>query len=284
MIPFSQRVREGIAERGALCVGIDPHAALLDDWGLAVSADGVRAFGLRVIEAAANARVAFVKPQVAFFERFGSAGFAALEETISVARDAEMIVIADAKRGDIGSTMDGYASAWLESGSALEADALTVSPYLGVGSLENTMRFAQQHGKGLFVLAATSNPEATQLQRATVATALGESTVARSVIDSVSAFNAENLDDDGWGSMGFVIGATVNQTSLEIPSVLAPVSPILSPGFGAQGVQLGELGNTFGANASSVIASESRGILQAGPDHLHDAIRSRQEELEVTRG
>ncbi|MGB4137020.1 MAG: orotidine-5'-phosphate decarboxylase, partial [Microbacterium sp.] len=162
---FGARLRAALDAHGPLCVGIDPHAALLDAWGLGQDAAGVREFGLRVVDAAVG-RVGVVKPQVAFFERFGSRGFAALEEVQSAARDAGLIVIADAKRGDIGTTMAGYASAWLQAGAPLEADALTVSPYLGPDSLRETLTTAIRAGKGLFVLSATSNPEAPALQAA----------------------------------------------------------------------------------------------------------------------
>lgn len=120
MTGFGQRLRRALDEHGPLCVGIDPHEALLRAWGLGVDAAGVREFGLRTVDAAAG-RVGIVKPQVAFFERFGSAGFAALEDVIAAARAADLIVIADAKRGDIGTTMDGYAAAWLEPGSLSRA-------------------------------------------------------------------------------------------------------------------------------------------------------------------
>lgn len=282
-IAFGTKTREAMLTHGALCVGIDPHESLLTDWSLPVSAAGVREFGLRVIDACAG-EVGFVKPQVSFFERFGSAGFAALEEIIRAARDAGILVIADAKRGDIGTTMAGYAHAWLAPGAPMESDALTVSPYLGPSSLRETMTFAHEHGKGLFVLAATSNPEAGELQRAKVSAGGGDESVASAVISSVSAFNAETADGHGWGSMGFVIGATVDQASLGLPDVLTPHAPILAPGFGAQGAALANLGEFFGANAPSVIASESRGILRVGPAGLEGAIRSRKNELEVTRG
>lgn len=282
-IAFGTKTREAMLTHGALCVGIDPHESLLNDWHLPVSAAGVREFGFRVVEASAG-EVGFVKPQVSFFERFGSAGIAALEDVIHAARAAGILVIADAKRGDIGTTMAGYAQAWLAPGSPLESDALTVSPYLGPTSLYETMAFAHEHGKGLFVLAATSNPEAGELQRAKVTTEAGDTSVAASVISSVSTFNADTADGHGWGSMGFVIGATVEQSSLGLPELLTPRAPILAPGFGAQGVALADLGGLFGANAPAVIASESRGILRAGPAGLEDAIRSRKHELEVTRG
>ena len=122
---------------------------------------------MRVVDAAAG-RVGIVKPQVSFFERFGAAGFIALEQVLAAARAADLIVIADAKRGDIGTTMDAYAEAWLTPGAPLEADAMTVNPFLGIGTLEGTFRLAEDSGKGVFVLAATSNPDAFTAQRATL--------------------------------------------------------------------------------------------------------------------
>jgi orotidine-5'-phosphate decarboxylase len=274
---FGERVRAALHTRGPLCVGIDPHAALLAAWGLTDDAQGVREFGLRTVEAAAG-RVGFVKPQVSFFERFGSAGIAALEEVLAASRAAGLIVIADAKRGDIGSTMDDYARAWLTPGSPLEADALTVSPFLGVGALDGTFTLAEKYGKGLFVLAATSNPEAEGLQRSTGST---DATVSASVIAEVSARNAELSAAGEWGSFGFVIGATVDWTQAGIEP-FAPAAPILAPGFGAQGATPADLRPRFGEMSAAVIASESRSILSAGPADLPEAISARASEyLEV---
>ncbi|WP_156761847.1 orotidine-5'-phosphate decarboxylase [Microbacterium karelineae] len=262
-VSFGQRVRAGIGRRGPLCVGIDPHAGLLDDWGLSQDAAGAREFGLRVVEAAAG-RVAIVKPQISFFERFGSAGIAALEDVSRAARAAGLLVIADAKRGDIGSTMDAYAAAWLTPGSPLEADALTVSPFLGVGALTGAVETAYAHGKGLFVLAATSNPEATALQRSTDADGR---TVSQRVIDEVSALNAHHAAAGEWGSAGFVIGATVDWGSAGI-APYAPVAPILAPGFGHQGARAEQVAGIYGPMAGAVLMSESRSILSAGPDRI----------------
>ncbi|MFS0893751.1 orotidine-5'-phosphate decarboxylase [Microbacterium sp. 179-I 3D3 NHS] len=267
---FGERVRAALRSQGPLCVGVDPHAALLASWGLPATAAGVRELGLRTVDAAAG-RVAFVKPQVSFFERFGSAGFAALEEVLAAARAAGLIVIADAKRGDIGSTMDDYARAWLQPGSALEADALTVSPFLGVGALDGTFALAHDHGKGVFVLAATSNPEAAALQRAT---GRSGATVSADIVAEVSARNAAAAADDEWGSLGFVIGATVEWTDAGLDP-FAPAAPILAPGFGAQGASPTDVEGRFGRAAEMVIANESRSILAAGPADLAAAIRAR---------
>ncbi|MFC8683058.1 orotidine-5'-phosphate decarboxylase [Microbacterium ureisolvens] len=270
MISFGERVRAATAARGQLCVGIDPHVHLLAEWGLDASAAGVREFGLRTVEAAADL-VAVVKPQVSFFERHGSAGFAALEDVLGAARAAGLLVIADAKRGDIGSTMDAYAEAWLTPGSPLEADALTVSPFLGVGALDSTFDLARRHGKGVFVLAATSNPEALPLQRAHRADG---ATVSADIVREVSARNARTTPEGQWGSLGFVIGATVDWTDAGL-SAFSPIAPILGPGFGHQGAEPGELGARFGDLKEAVIASESRSILAAGPDRLAARISER---------
>lgn len=277
---FGERARAALEAHGPLCVGIDPHAALLAAWGLTADAAGVREFGLRTVEAAAG-RVGVVKPQVSFFERYGAAGFAALEDVLAAARAAGLLVIADAKRGDIGSTMADYAQAWLPAGAPLEADALTVNPYLGVGALEGAFALAEEHGKGLFVLAATSNPEATVLQRAT--TADGE-TVSAAVVAEVSRRNAAATPAGEWGSFGFVIGATVDAAEAGL-APFAPVAPILAPGFGAQGATPADLARRFGPQAATVIASESRSLLSAGPAALAETIADRAARYrEVSRG
>jgi orotidine-5'-phosphate decarboxylase len=271
---FGQRLSAALDEHGPLCVGIDPHEALLNAWNLDASADGAREFGLRVVEAAAG-RVGVVKPQVAFYERYGSRGFAALEDVLAAAREAGLIVIADAKRGDIGTTMAGYAAAWLSPGSPLEADAVTLSPYLGPDSLQETLTAALRLGKGAFVLAATSNPEALPVQTA--------------VTDDVSAEEGERVAarvarDVGWnnvglpgalGSIGVVVGATVDRKAFGLTDVILAGTPILAPGFGAQGAEPTDLPKLFGYVAANVVASESRSILSAGPDGVAARIDER---------
>lgn len=261
-LSFGQRLDEAVSRFGPLCVGIDPHAALLKDWGLSDDARGAESFGRTVIEASAG-RVAIVKPQVAFFERFGSAGIAALERVLADAREAGVLTIADAKRGDIGSTMDGYAEAWLSPGSPLEADSVTLSPYLGFGSLQPAIALAMQHGKGLFALAATSNPEGASVQ------AQGEPSVAASIAAAAALANA---DADRVGSIGLVIGATVRAADYGIELDSLVKTPILAPGFGAQGATAADLVDRFAIAAPRVLVSESRSILSAGPTGLVDVI------------
>ncbi|GAA5098575.1 orotidine-5'-phosphate decarboxylase [Microbacterium yannicii] len=270
MTSFGERVRAAFVTHGQLCVGIDPHPHLLGEWGLDAAAAGAREFGLRVVGAAAG-RVGVVKPQVSFFERYGSAGFAALEDVLTAARAAGLLVIADAKRGDIGSTMDAYGEAWLTPGSPLEADAMTANPFLGVGTLEGTFTVAERHGKGVFVLAATSNPDARTGQRAVLPS--GE-TVSAAIVREVSERNAGTTPEGHWGSVGVVIGGTVDWADAGL-TAFSPVAPILGPGFGHQGAQAHQLRARFGGLAEAVIASESRSILAAGPDRLAARISER---------
>lgn len=280
MTGFGDTLQRAIDTRGRLCVGIDPHEELLRSWGLSADASGVRTFGLRVVEAAAG-RVGIVKPQVAFFERYGSAGIAALEEVMGRARTAGLLVVADAKRGDIGTTMDAYAAAWLTPGAPLEADALTVSPYLGVGALTSTFERAHETGKGVFVLAATSNPEGASLQRAITPRTDGRSVAAQvaAEVDAVNGSFGGRL-----GTVGLVIGATVaaEEYGLSVPDE-APrsvASPILAPGFGAQGARLSDIATLFGRRSPHVLASVSRSVLRTGPTGIEQAIDDHVRELE----
>jgi len=282
MSPFGARISEVLATRGPLCVGIDPHAHLLWTWGLPDSAAGARDFALRVVEAAAP-RVGIVKPQVAFFERFGAAGFVVLEEVLAAARAAGLLVIADAKRGDIGSTMDGYAAAWLAPDSPLEADALTVSPYLGPESLRETATRAMRAGKGLFVLAATSNPEAWVVQGARTGDAVaseGETVAARVARDATWL----NGMGDGLGSIGLVVGATVDRHAVGLDDAALNRAPLLAPGFGAQGAALTEGPRIFGGVVGQVLPSVSRSVLGMGPDGVVTAIDSAIAEVASWQG
>jgi orotidine-5'-phosphate decarboxylase len=271
---FGQRLTGALDAHGALCVGIDPHEALLKAWGMDADAAGAREFGLRVVDASVG-RVGIVKPQVAFFERYGSKGFAALEDVLAAARDAGLLVIADAKRGDIGTTMEGYASAWLEPGSPLEADAVTLSPYLGPDSLDKTLKTALRHRKGAFVLAATSNREAAVVQQALVdddAPVEGQR-VAERVARDVGSMNMGL--PGALGSIGVVVGATVDRKGFGLTDMVLAGTPILAPGFGAQGADPADIPRLFGYVAMNVIANESRSILAVGPDRLADRIAER---------
>lgn len=287
--PFGDRLSAAFAAYGRLCVGLDPHASLLEVWGQPDSAEGVREFGLRVIEAAAD-RVGILKPQVAFFERHGAPGYAVLERLLAEARDAGLLVIADVKRGDIGSSVEAYGEAWLTPGSPLEADAMTISAYQGLGSIEQVARAAETAGKGLFVLAATSNPEAAAIQRAVLQqSSRAGSTVAQAITQGVIGWNQGRSDAAAaaLGSLGVVFGATVDlkltgiDTDAEPPT---PGLPVLAPGFGHQGAEPRDLRVRFGSFAAGVVASESRSLLGAGPEGIADAIARRVDEYGAAIG
>jgi orotidine-5'-phosphate decarboxylase len=259
--PFGARLRAATTARGPLCVGIDPHPGLLAEWGLPDDAGGLERFALGVVEALAD-RVAVLKPQAAFFERHGSRGVAVLERVLAEAADGGALTIADAKRGDIGSTMAAYADAFVGEGSPLAADAVTASPYLGVGSLAPLLDLAVKTGRGVFVLALTSNPEGPQVQHAR--TADGR-TVAQAVLDDVRALNAPELaDGHALGSVGAVVGATVGAGGRAHD--LAVGGPLLAPGIGAQGATADDLRTVFGAALPAVLPSSSREVLRGGPD------------------
>jgi len=261
--PFGARLVAAIGERGPLCVGIDPHPGLLQDWGLPTSVAGLERFALTVVEALAPT-VAVLKPQSAFFESYGSAGIAVLERVLAETKQAGALVLLDGKRGDIGSTMSAYAAAYLTDGSPLAADALTVSPYLGFGSLLPAVDVALAEGRGLFVLALTSNPEGRAVQHAVDA---DQKTVAQAIVDQVGALNA---GDDPIGSIGLVVGATVGRTGLDLSSVNGP---LLAPGLGAQGASAADLRLVFGDAHGALLPTTSREVLGAGPsvDKLREA-------------
>ena len=274
---FGERLAAAVAAHGPLCVGIDPHPALLAEWGLADDARGLERFALTCVDALAG-HVAVVKPQSAFFERFGSAGVAVLERTLAGLREAGTLSLLDVKRGDIGTTMAGYAQAYLSDGSPLRADAITVSPYLGYESLRPALDLAATTGRGVFVLTLTSNPEGPSVQHA----ALDGSTVAASVVAGVARDNATAAAARRLGSVGMVVGATVGSAVTDLGLDLAGAAgPLLAPGLGAQGGTPAALRETFGAALPQVLGTSSREVLVAGPDvgALRDAARRAADDL-----
>ena len=253
---FATRLLRSLDDRGPLCVGIDPHPSLLTGWGLTDTPAGLERFCRTVIEALAD-RVAVLKPQSAFFERFGSAGIAVLESTIRQSREAGALVLLDVKRGDIGSTATAYADAYLGPDAPLRADAVTVHPYLGFGALEPFLEAARGHGGGVFVVALSSNPEGRTVQQARGADGR---TVAQAVVDDVAGCNE---GERPLGSIGVVVGATAGGTGLDLSRLNGPV---LAPGLGAQGATADDLTIVFRGLAGELLPAYSREILRHGPD------------------
>jgi len=279
MEPFGHRLVTAIDKRGPLCVGVDPHPGLLESWGLPATVSGLERFAMTVVEAL-GPTVAVLKPQSAFFESYGSAGVAVLEKVIAATRDAGALLLLDAKRGDIGSTMAAYAAAYLTGGSPLAADALTVSPYLGFGSLTPALDVALAEGRGLFVLALTSNPEGRQVQHAVASDGPSDKTVAQSIVDQVGAVNA---GDYPIGSIGLVVGATIGKTGVDLSNVNGP---ILAPGLGAQGATAADLKLVFADAHGALLPTTSRQVLGAGPTvaGLRDAAQRTVHEVRVALG
>lgn len=298
---FGTRVHRLLTARGPLCAGIDPHGPVLLDWGLGDDLAGAERFAMTLVEACAGA-VGFVKPQSAFFERFGSGGVALLERVVAAAREAGALVILDVKRGDIGSTMGAYAQAYLDPASPLTADAITASPFLGTGSLRPAFEVAAAHGKGVFVLARTSNPEGEQVQLATRPDGVS---VAQAVIDELGAANA---GAEPMGSLGVVVGATVGACAGETAARagestygithttarrrdtahdLARLNgPVLVPGMGAQGGRPDDLRRVLGPAVKFAIPSYSRQIAEPGPSvsRVRGAIEALQRECQEAIG
>ncbi len=257
---YGERLRAAVATYGPLCVGIDPHPAILDRWDLPRDAHGLERCARTVVEAVAG-RVAVVKPQSAFFEAYGAAGIAVLEAVIAEARNAGLLVLLDVKRGDIGSTMDAYAAAYLADDGPLAADAVTLSPYLGVGALDGAIDLAARTGRGIYLLAATSNSEGATVQQARTASG---STIAQSIVDAAAERNAAAIAAGRWGHVGLVVGATVHPE--DAPDLSRFGGSILAPGLGAQGGTPQAMRAVFKDAYDRVLPSSSRGILNAGPE------------------
>jgi orotidine-5'-phosphate decarboxylase len=267
---FGERLLAAFESKGQLCVGIDPHSSLLSAWELPDTAHGLREFSLRVVDACAG-QVALIKPQVSFFERFGAAGYTVLEEVTQLAKSANLLVIADAKRGDIGTTMDAYLEAWFGHHSGLHADALTVSPYLGLRTITAGFEKYEANGKGFYSLVATSNPEGSSVQ-------LAQSNGTTLAGDQWRQLAALNNGASVLGNFGAVLGATLDLDAFAIDRNQLK-TPILAPGFGAQGAKLGDAKAIYGSLSRQVAYSVSRSVLQAGQGELHMAISASNSEL-----
>lgn len=251
--PYSKRLALAVEERGRLCVGIDPHPSLVSAWGHTPDAAGAESFARGLIEAIGSL-VAVFKPQSALFEAYGSPGVAVLERVLRSCREAGALVILDAKRGDFQPTMQGYARAYLMADSPFAADALTVSPYLGVGSLQPAFDAAAESGRGLYVLARTSNPEGGIVQLAST----GEGTsVAQQVADDVQVRN-----DVVGPEFGLVVGGTHDDLGLDLARFTGSV---LVPGLGAQGATMADIDRRFAGTGASLLPTTSRQVAAAGP-------------------
>jgi orotidine-5'-phosphate decarboxylase len=242
-------------------VGIDPHPSVLTSWGLTPDAGGLERCARGMIEALGSTVPVF-KPQSAFFEAYGAAGIAVLERTLADVKATGALCILDVKRGDIGSTMDAYAAAYLSDGSPLAADAITLSPYLGFATLDGAIELADRGGRGVYVLALTSNPEGPQIQQARSAN--GRS-VGQLIVNEAARRNAVRRGPGATlGPVGIVVGATIGRTGTDFSALNGS---ILSPGIGAQGGSAADIPAVFGEASRFVLPSSSREVMSAGPTH-----------------
>lgn len=260
MKPFAQRFLELAESRSPFCLGIDPTPQLLKAWALPHTAEGLAQMCEAVVNAAED-RLAIVKPQSAFFERFGSKGFQVLERLIDSFHERGTLVLVDGKRGDIGTTVEAYAQAYLGPSSAFRADAMTAHAYLGFGALKPLLTHAVDAGAGVFVVVRSSNTEGIPLQNAVLKDGR---TVADSLADMMTEFNEQTSGTD-IGPVGAVVGATIENDLLPTLERL-PQSLILAPGIGHQGATYEDLRKRFERHAARAIPSSSRAVLDRGPD------------------
>jgi len=270
---FSARFAAVRARRGPLVWGLDPSGELLDTWGLGDCADGLDRFADIMLDAAVGA-AGLVKPQSAFYERHGWRGIRTLQRLVAGARAAGLLVILDVKRGDVGTTNEAYAEVFLGAGAPLEADAVTVHPYLGLGAMNAFVSRAQDAGACLLVVTRSSNREGRAVQAAH-----GDAgrSVEETLLRDIGKLNAA-LAPGGIGPVGAVVGPAPLEPPLDLPAAHAL---FLAPGLGAQGASCADVARTFAACPDRVMPSASRSLLSAGPDRsaLQDAAAALAAEL-----
>lgn len=255
MRTFAERFADLAQRRSPLCVGLDPSEEVFAHWGFPNDASCLRRFCDVVLEAVGD-RVAVVKPQAAFFERFGPPGMAQLAEVCQRLREQGVLSLIDAKRGDVAGTMAGYGAAMLGQGSGFGGDAMTVSAYLGFEALQPVFDRAAASGSMVFVVVHSSNPEGRALQSARLDDGR---MLTEALADDVVAAHARSA-----GAVGAVVGATINLEAAGLVDRL-PGALILAPGVGAQGARLEDVGRKFSSARGRVLPSVSRGLLQHGP-------------------
>jgi len=255
---FAARFASVRSRFGPLVWGLDPSGQLLDAWGVGDTPDGLDRFADIVLEAACGT-VGLIKPQAAFYERHGWRGLRTLQRLIVEGRSAGLLVIVDAKRGDVGSTNDAYAEAYLGADAPFGVDALTVHPYLGLSAMGTFIRRAQDAGCCLLVVTRSSNPEGRGVQ-----SAIDEDgrSVEATLLQAIGDLNAR-LAPGEIGPIGAVIGPTHMDPALDL---VAPRGLFLAPGVGAQGATPDDVAQVFADCPERVMPSASRSLLVDGPD------------------
>jgi orotidine-5'-phosphate decarboxylase len=256
--PFADRFAAARKRFGPLVFGLDPSSEILRRWGLADTPEGLERFVDIAIEVAVGS-VGLVKPQSAFYERHGWQGVRALSRLVAEARSEGLLVVLDVKRGDIGSTNHAYATAYMGADAPIQADAITVHPYLGLGAMTSLIERADESGSCLIVVVRSSNAEGRSLQCAV--TESGAS-VEQALLGEIAAVNSR-LAPGRIGPVGAVVAPLASAQPLELRSANAL---FLVPGLGAQGATPSEVASTFAECPERAMPSASRSLLEAGPE------------------
>jgi orotidine-5'-phosphate decarboxylase len=268
--PFAERALTAMREFGPLVFGLDPSGDLLCDWGLGDTPDGLERF-IDIVTDVSVGTVGVVKPQAAFYERHGWRGIRSLARLVSECRAGGTLVLLDAKRGDVGSTNEAYAEAYLGSDAAIPVDALTVTAYLGFGAMRPILDRAVANGASVFVVTRSSNPEGRAIQGARHTST---ATVEQQLVADITAEN-RRVAPDHIGPIGAVFGPTHGPPAdIDLPAMNGL---FLAPGLGAQGATPAAVASCFAACPGRVLPSASRSLLDAGPDPVR--LRRRVEAL-----
>lgn len=277
---FADRLCEQIKKKGsAICVGLDPRLEQIPGFikekhlskqknALAAAAESILEFNKGIIDAVSDL-VPVVKPQIAFYEQYGYEGMRAFEETLWYARDKDLMTIADIKRGDIGSTAEAYARAFLGKVNlfgkevfSFDADAVTVAPYLGWDGIKPFLEQARKHGKGLFILVKTSNASSSDLQDLEMK---DQNTIYEIMAHYLESWGADEIGQSGYSLVGAVVGATFPAQAQKLRKIM-PQNFFLVPGYGAQGGTAKDVQKCFHKDGTGALVNSSRGIIYAWED------------------
>ncbi|HLG25747.1 MAG TPA: orotidine-5'-phosphate decarboxylase [Candidatus Gracilibacteria bacterium] len=280
---FADRLNDRIRQKGsAICVGLDPDLKRIPGFikknhfskyknGFTAAAESILEFNKGIIDAVQDL-VPVVKPQIAYYEEYGHEGIRVFEETLWYARDKGLMTIADIKRGDIGSTAEAYARAFLgkvdlhgKEVFSFDADAVTVAPYLGWDGIKPFVDIARKHGKGVFVLVKTSNPSSADLQDLEMKDASAIYEIMAQYLDS---WGADDLGTSDYSLVGAVVGATFPKQAMRLRKLM-PRSIFLVPGYGTQGGTADDVKVCFGPDGLGAIINSSRAINYAWEQSDH---------------
>ncbi len=269
---FADSLTRSTKEKSPVCVGLDPSLSKLPA-SLPKTPEGVLTFCKGIIDATKDA-ASCVKPQLAYFEVLGWQGMKVFWEVCDYAKKQGLIVIADGKRNDIGSTCEAYADAYLSAGSPV--DALTVSPYLGSDGIKPFIERATKNDKGVFVLVKTSNPSSSEIQDLPI----GDEVIHEHVAQLVESWGMHHLGKETTLScIGAVVGATYPE-EMKYLRTLMPHIPILIPGYGAQGGKAADVKHGFIPNGAGAIVVAARSIIFASSkDDWQDAAKAATEKM-----